>query len=493
MAQKIDPIDEAILIHQRLIHMDSPGLLARLVELRPQVELALERELDPERFAQGALSLMRPLTDAGDFVGFERLLSAALTQPTTSNTHAWLRVRLAEMALGDGNSDAATSHLHQLPTPRQDEPHLELAIFYTSTMCARARGDYEEAIALNQRGIALARKLQAHKAYILLHNTLGGIYIRTNQQRQAVEAFELALHHSKKHDISLFINYIENNLATASLIEGNYQLAIEYLERLYTRFEEEDKPENLAVTASNLATAYAATGQWALAQATAQRAQALFTQGYWRGGCALSWLVLGMHALEEDHPQTAQQHLTTALAASIDEQRPDLQALAMLLLAILTSQPPPKTTISTGHMVRQDHWSALQEALQDPTRHQPELPHTNAIEALCWRLVRPQRAPSLWFNARWDFSLDGQRWISLGRRAAARTILEALTLAHPAPVQAWTLFELAWPKDQITTAQAINKLYTTIHRLRALGLEEHLITVGDGYALRGHLILPNQV
>ena len=41
--------------------------------------------------------------------------------------------------------------------------------------------------------------------------------------------------------------------------------------------------------------------------------------------------------------------------------------------------------------------------------------------------------------------------------------------------------------------QSINKLYTTIHRLRALGLEEHLITVGDGYALRGQLILPDKV
>lgn len=494
MTTDLAPMDEAILIHQRLIHLESQALVARLEELCPQVELALEREFDPERFAKGVLSLMRPLTDHGRHVTFERLLNVALTRPTTPNTHAWLRVRLAEMALSDGNNVAALEHLQQLPQTRDDEPHLELTIYYASAMCARARADFKEACTQCQQGIVMARAAQAHKAYILLHNILGGVYIRSDEPTKAIETFEIALHHSKKHSITLFIDAIENNLASVSITQRQYQQAIKHLSQLYTRFEAANNHESLAVAASNLAITYAATGQWDRCRDTAWRAYELFEQGYWRGGCALCFLVLGIVALADDQQQEAQRELSRAHAAAHDEQRPDLQVIVELLRAISEGTIAPAMPSKPGHIISQEHWRALLAALTTPEQAPPQqLPPTNAIEALCWSLLRPQtQRARLWFNSSWDFSLDGQRWISLGRRAAARKLLEALAHAHPEPVEAWALFELAWPQDKVTSAQSINKLYTTIHRLRGLGLEEHLVTAGDGYALRGQLTFADE-
>ena len=76
----------------------------------------------------------------------------------------------------------------------------------------------------------------------------------------------------------------------------------------------------------------------------------------------------------------------------------------------------------------------------------------------------------------------GER-IDLTRRRVARKIMRTLIEAYPAPVDVWDLFETTWPEVVVTDPSALNRLYTAIHRLRALGLEDLLVRDEDGYKI----------
>ncbi len=76
----------------------------------------------------------------------------------------------------------------------------------------------------------------------------------------------------------------------------------------------------------------------------------------------------------------------------------------------------------------------------------------------------------------------GER-IDLTRRRVARKIMRTLIEAYPAPVDVWDLFETTWPEVVVTDPSALNRLYTAIHRLRALGLEGILVRDEDGYKI----------
>lgn len=489
MAQALDPIDEACVLQRRLMYMRSPEMSARLAALCPEVERALARELDPERFAQGALSIFLPLALAGRLAELERLLGAALAMPTAPLTQAWLRVRVAELAQAAGQFDASMYHLGQLELERfTQDPYLQLAILYISGLTLRELGLIDRAIAACEQGIALAQQAQLYSPAAKLQNVLGGIYVRVGRQAEAIHIFELALHNIQKHGVEAIAESVESNLSGALLMDAQYARAAARYEAQRARLKRDAALDDLLICESNLASAYAALGRWEQAREAAQLAQALFAQGHWRGGAALWGLVLGLYALEHAQHHEARELLEQGIAAAQCEQRADLEHTIQLILFVMGALDGPAPPLTRCHMICEHHWLALssQEAQMGDA-----LPEPNAIEALCWRLLRDEDALGrIWFRrGSWDFSLDGQRWISLGRRGAARRLLGTLAQAHPEPVDAWALFERAWPDDKITSAQALNKLYTTIHRLRALGLAPHLVTVGDGYALRGQLIL----
>ena len=76
------------------------------------------------------------------------------------------------------------------------------------------------------------------------------------------------------------------------------------------------------------------------------------------------------------------------------------------------------------------------------------------------------------------------------RRANARRVLQALHEAYPGSLDAWTLFERAWPDVSIRDEKILGRLYTCIYRLRNLGLEGVIVHLGESYQLAGpvHLV-----
>ena len=81
----------------------------------------------------------------------------------------------------------------------------------------------------------------------------------------------------------------------------------------------------------------------------------------------------------------------------------------------------------------------------------------------------------------------GAEPVNLGRRGALRRVLLALAetkLSSPgAALSVDTLLEAGWPGEKMGYEAGVARVYTTIQRLRGLGLQPILLTRDDGYLL----------
>lgn len=81
----------------------------------------------------------------------------------------------------------------------------------------------------------------------------------------------------------------------------------------------------------------------------------------------------------------------------------------------------------------------------------------------------------------------GAEPVNLGRRGALRRVLLALAetrLSSPgAALSVDTLLEAGWPGEKMGYEAGVARVYTTIQRLRGLGLQAILLTRDDGYLL----------
>lgn len=89
-------------------------------------------------------------------------------------------------------------------------------------------------------------------------------------------------------------------------------------------------------------------------------------------------------------------------------------------------------------------------------------------------------------DTRW-FRLDGAEPVDITRRGALRRILEALVdqrLTAPGePLGLEEVIEIGWPGETIMPDSGARRVYTTINRLRELGVQDILLTTDDGYML----------
>lgn len=85
------------------------------------------------------------------------------------------------------------------------------------------------------------------------------------------------------------------------------------------------------------------------------------------------------------------------------------------------------------------------------------------------------------------FQVDDREIVDISRRQALKRILVHLAQRHRAgevySVSAHEVIEVGWPAEKILPAAALMRVYTTMNRMRSLGLGDLIITVEDGYAL----------
>lgn len=81
----------------------------------------------------------------------------------------------------------------------------------------------------------------------------------------------------------------------------------------------------------------------------------------------------------------------------------------------------------------------------------------------------------------------GRKTVDFTRRRALRGIFEALVRqrrTHPGrPLGVDAVLEAGWPGERMSPESGARRVYVTINRMRKLGLEGVLLTMGDGYML----------
>jgi len=111
-------------------------------------------------------------------------------------------------------------------------------------------------------------------------------------------------------------------------------------------------------------------------------------------------------------------------------------------------------------------------------------------EAVAAELAHPVTGLVIGAGGRW-FQPDGGSRINLGRRGPLRRILLSLAqqrLERPGiGLDVQSLIEAGWPGEKILHKAALSRAYTTIQRLRALGLQDVLLTSDEGYLLQPSL------
>lgn len=108
------------------------------------------------------------------------------------------------------------------------------------------------------------------------------------------------------------------------------------------------------------------------------------------------------------------------------------------------------------------------------------------VSDLVRRLVERDESPILVTAEARTLSLAGETH-DLGRHGPVRRVLWALACAHrDRPGAALTTLDVVaagWPGEKMKHEAATLRVYTTIRRLRALGLDDVLVTRDDGYLL----------
>jgi hypothetical protein len=110
-----------------------------------------------------------------------------------------------------------------------------------------------------------------------------------------------------------------------------------------------------------------------------------------------------------------------------------------------------------------------------------------AAEAVAVERSRPISELIIGAGGRWFQPVGGSR-VNLGRRGPLRRVLLSLArqrLQHPGiGLDVQSLIEAGWPGEKILYRAGLSRAYTTIQRLRALGLQDVLLTSDEGYLLQ---------
>ena len=151
-----------------------------------------------------------------------------------------------------------------------------------------------------------------------------------------------------------------------------------------------------------------------------------------------------------------------------------------------------------GLLARGQFWRAALLLARSPDADAKERARVLAdLAGVSWKeLLASTKAPSLVPSAVreadatrfvWELRADGRRHVlvapdgtthDLTRRGPFVKLLTALSSAKGA-LSAASLFEAAWPEDRVRHESALLRVYTTVRRLRKLGLP--IATSGDGY------------
>ena len=228
-----------------------------------------------------------------------------------------------------------------------------------------------------------------------------------------------------------------------------------------------------------------------------RRAHALHQASQHARGIADACMALGTLEVLLSKPEDADQLLIRAeaiLRARRDTVRLDKLGKLRRTLGVATDRLASVEIDLQSFLARGQYWRGalllLRSEEPDAKRHAEVLAD---LAGVSWKdLMASAKAPSLIPKAvglmpSWELRCDGLRRVLVGpdgtahdltRRGPLVKLLAALASSER-PLSAVSLFEAAWPDERVRHEAALFRVYTTVRRLRRLGVP--IATSGDGY------------
>ncbi|WP_168210724.1 tetratricopeptide repeat protein [Persicimonas caeni] len=238
-------------------------------------------------------------------------------------------------------------------------------------------------------------------------------------------------------------------------------------------------------------------GHYAQAEADLTEALSLIDAGavvralYARLYLAASLAMLDRHAESREHFERAAEQLDET---ELPTERALARTLEGYLMAALARMAHAEEDVTAAVTALQKAYAGVEAgensshtAVQDEAErlraYLDELVATGAVPAL-----DADGEPDLEVaaDARW-LEVKGEERVDISRRGALKRILHALVerrLTAPGePLSLDETLEAGWPGEVIMPEAGARRVYTTINRMRDLGLQDILVTTDDGYML----------
>lgn len=321
----------------------------------------------------------------------------------------------------------------------------------------------------------LTRQGQRALAAICMGN-LGASLHREEQLDRALGCYLEALSRHHEQGAVLYVGVVTMALGVLYHERDERGLAARYYQSAYAHHLEQGADDDAGATALCWGWLELELGQWPQAQERFEAAQSRFSAAGSEGWVEVATLSRRLGGARVELPAA----LASGLAAY----------LSRLLRACLMQDEAQLEVLGRDVRARSSLYGRLALRL---CRHVSPSPAGDASAELVQGLVGP--VLKVGEGARW-FELDDQARVDLSRRKALRLVLEALIQAHqeaqPSALDVHALFERGWPGQQIAHEQAVERVYWAIRTLRSLGLESVLLTLDEGYALDGKVLISQE-
>jgi predicted ATPase len=491
----------------------------------------LDDGVEPQHVLQALLALAPIVAARGPLAEHEAALGAALAAATKKGVPASLlaRARAARAVVrrAQGRVAEARDDLEAGLALAGGDPVLEGTLVHQIGIGETLQGRYDAAFADYQRALELLEPTGDHRAVGHLLGDIAGLHLVLGQLDEARALLERALRLLRAAGDVRGFGEAVGTLGVVLLQMRRIPQAVTTIGEAIQIFRDVGDRRNLAIAQGNLAIALQEQGRFGEATAQIDASIAILPE---LGARRVAAVYTGYRAALFDEigkiedAQREYEAAIRALRACGDRRRLGLflgylggllarrglreVARAHLDEADLLLEGEPRLAGAVGvhrlHLEADDGARlAAARALAD-TSHQVRFSlrvfdATSPMDADATARLQPvsvaaaphgtrgaTRTLVLARDARW-FAVDGGARVDLGRRGALRRILlrlAELRLSSPGVALPLAAVSAAgWPGERMLGESAADRVYTTVQRLRRLGLEEVLLTRDDGYLL----------
>ena len=462
---------------------DEVACTRQLIANLPNLWAAWSATTDDRMVARIGLVLHMALQRWGDHAEQSKITAAALR--AAENTDDGVLIARAQLARArvlrwEGDHVAAIAMLQA--SVQGADPATKCSALRNLAASTWATGDLAATRVRADEALAAALDVGTETDEINARNGLGFLLSATGELDEARAQLERALELALRGDQATgLIALVSSSLAGLDARAGRWLESERHSSRTIAIYEDLGYRRQRLLELLYRAEARVAVGRVAAAMQDVESARSEASRWAYDGLARRALLIRGVVLLAAGDPAAALDALDegSARLAGSDEQMLAEEFARASAAAHLLRGAPEAAAELTGHDELSQWLRALAGGREAPVPTCPEPLHAAVVRAVSGRSRQLRVHP----DGR-GFELDGGDEVSLTRRKALRGILHALAERHRhEPLSLDELLEAGWPGEIMTPESGSQRVYVTIKRLRDLGLDQVLLTVGDGYML----------